>query len=529
MAAGRDARQQVAPGLATGRRSQRTRIALATALALCLLGVFASGASAVIVHLNDGRVLSYQPLRGSPPAAQRFDAFFSNLDYNGGPVMPSNNNYAVYWDPPGAPTYPSDYEPGINRYFEDLAHDSGGHENVDSVSAQYNDAAGQFANYQSRFAGALIDTDPYPANGCTRAAICLTEPQIQAELASYIGAHGLPADLTHMYFVITPPGVESCFEKRGRTCSAGSSKPAYCAFHASFPFGGGEVIWADQPYVTGNPDCDDGDHPNRTTADGALQGGLSHEHNEAITDPEPNGGWADFGSGPGDEEGDKCSFENGPALGTVNGAGYNQVVDGHFYWYQEEWSNQSHSCLQRLTFSGAEPTASFTSQQDAGNEATFDASASTAPGGVARYNWQFNEQSGGPSTPVETTSPVISHAVPVGGFYVVALTVFASNGTSLGTAKTVMIGTPPPPAIHKLTPKSGPVAGGTAVVIEGTNFTEATAVQFGALSAASFTVDSDRVITAVSPAAAKHSGASVSVTTPWGTSAPTRRDRFHFR
>jgi len=27
---------------------------------------------------------------------RRIDAFFSNLDYNGGPEMPSNTNYAVY-------------------------------------------------------------------------------------------------------------------------------------------------------------------------------------------------------------------------------------------------------------------------------------------------------------------------------------------------------------------------------------------------------------------------------------------------
>ena len=29
-------------------------------------------------------------------------------------------------------------------------------------------------------------------------------------------------------------------------------------------------------------------------------------------------------------------------LGTAsNGAKYNQVINGHFYWYQQEWSNQT--------------------------------------------------------------------------------------------------------------------------------------------------------------------------------------------
>jgi hypothetical protein len=527
MAAGTRARRAAAYRRSRRRRRRAPRLVLAGALAICLACVWASGASAVIVHLRGGRVLSYQPLRGHAPATRPFDAFFKNLDYNGGPVMPSNTNYMVYWSPSGASAYPSDYQPGINRYFEDLAHDSGGHGNVDSVSTQYNDAAGQFANYESKFGGALIDTDPYPGSGCTRASICLTDAQLQAELASFVSAHGLPADLTHMYFVITPPGVETCFERRGRECSVGSSAPSFCAYHGNFALGAGEVIYADQPYVSGNEGCDDGNHPNATTADGALEGGLSHEHNEAITDPEPNNAWTDFGSNVSGEEGDKCDNSNGNALGTSKGASYNQVVNGHFYWYQEEWSNQTHRCLQRLTFSGAEPTASFTSTPGAGNEATFDASASTAPGGVARYNWQFNE-SGGPSTPVETTSPVISHSVAVGGFYLVALTVFAGDGTSIGTAHTVQIGSPPPPAIKKLNPKKGSVAGGTTVVITGSNFAGATAVHFGALSAAGFTVNSSGVITAVSPAA-KRGPVDVTVSTPWGTSAPTRRDRFKFR
>ena len=43
----------------------------------------------------------------------------------------SNTNYAVYWRPSNGPAYPADYQPGINRYFSDLAHDSGLATNVD--------------------------------------------------------------------------------------------------------------------------------------------------------------------------------------------------------------------------------------------------------------------------------------------------------------------------------------------------------------------------------------------------------------
>ena len=201
-------------------------------LAVAMLAASASTASAVIVHLESGKALSYQPLRGQPEV-RPFDAFFSNLDYNGGPVMASNTNYTVYWRPSGAPSYPSDYQAGVNQYLTDLAHDSGGHANVDSVATQYNDVAGEFANYDSHFGGALIDTDPYPANGCKQATICLTDEQLRSELAKYVKAQGLPLDIVHEYFLLTPPGVEDCFEANGLECSAGSKRPVYCAYHGN--------------------------------------------------------------------------------------------------------------------------------------------------------------------------------------------------------------------------------------------------------------------------------------------------------
>jgi hypothetical protein len=507
----------------SGARRTRRLAGFATLAMMLLCGILTSGASAVIVHVGPGKTLSYQPLRG---AVRPFDAFFSNLDYNGGPVMASNTNYAFYWDPSGGAAYPAGYTSGLDQYFEDLAHDSGGHQNVDSVSTQFNDAAGEFANYESHFGGMIIDTDPYPANGCKQASKCLTDAQLQAEIKSYVKAHGLPEGLTTEYFLLTPPGVEDCFTASGAECSAGTAKPVYCAYHGNIADGASEIIYSNDPYVTGVEGCDDGNHPNNSPSDGALQGGLSHEHNESITDPEPNNAWTDIG-GSGGEIGDKCGGANGAALGTApDGSPYNQLINGHEYWYQQEWSNQGSACLQRFTFSGAQPTASFTSAAAGGNAVSFNAGASTASGGVAHYNWQFNDGPG-LSTPVESSSPTVTHTFPAGGTYTVALTVFASDGASIGTAQSIVAGTPPAPKVTKLSPTSGPAAGGTTVTITGTGFTGATAVHFGSTEASGFTVKSSTSISATAPGGT--SGIlDVTVTGPAGTSAIVTGDHFKY-
>jgi len=509
-------------GFTAARLRGLTLLVLAL-LATALLSTFAApAAQAVIARLADGRTLSFEAVPG-PRTANPFDQLFTNLDYNGGPVMSSNTNYAVYWSPPGAPAFPADYEGGIDRYLEDLAHDSGGHENVDSVSAQYNDTS-SFAAYDSHFGGALLDSDPYPVNGCAEGAICLSDSQIRAELSAYLSAHGLTADLTHEYFLLTPPGVASCFEG---SCSAGTPHPGFCAYHASLALPAGELIYANVPYLAGTI-CDDGNHPNGTSADASISS-LSHEHNESLTDPEPNTAWTDWATGEttGFEGADKCRVfeaarEFGTPLGTApNGASYNQLINGHEYWTQQEWSNQDHSCMQRFTLSGAQPLASFTSEYTSGSLLTLDASASSAPGGVSAYEWQFNDG----SAPVESTSPTTSHVFPSQGVYDVALTVFAADGTSAGAARNVLVGPATLPSITKIAPRKGPASGGTSVTITGSHLGEATAVRFGALPAASFKASSPNKLSAVAPAGTAGK-LDITVTTPQGTSATVWADHF---
>ena len=264
-------------------------ISLATAV---ILAAGAMNASALILRLH-GKAVSYEPPIGratgqaqTRPPTQTKAATVRLLEYHGGPVMSSNTDYALYWDPTGAAEYPSGYESGLDRYFEDLAHDSGGIQNTDSVLTQYTDAAGEVANYDSHFGGALIDTDPYPANGCSAAPICFTDAQLRTEITKYVEAHKLSMDLQHGVPPLTPPGVESCLEASGRSCSDGTKHAGYCSYHSYISLASAIIVYANDPYVDGM-NCDYGEeHPNNSPSDATIGGGLAHEHSESVTDPE---------------------------------------------------------------------------------------------------------------------------------------------------------------------------------------------------------------------------------------------------
>ena len=111
-------------------------IALAGSLLATPMGTAAAAsppASRATVHPSraPAHPVAYVPLRGAK--ATKFDQVFTNMDYNGGPVMPSNTDYMVMWSPAGLSAYPAGYVSGLKTFFTDLAHDSGGHQNVDSV------------------------------------------------------------------------------------------------------------------------------------------------------------------------------------------------------------------------------------------------------------------------------------------------------------------------------------------------------------------------------------------------------------
>ncbi len=85
-----------------------------------------------------------------------------------------------------------------------------------------------------------------------------------------------------------------------------------------------------------------------------------------------------------------------------------------------------------------------------------------------------------------------------------------------------------PPSVTAVSPASGSALGGTTVIISGSGFTGATAVDFGpSNAAASFVVNSNTQITATSPPGAA-GPVDVTVTTAGGTSLTSPNDRFSY-
>jgi hypothetical protein len=129
---------------------------------------------------------------------------------------------------------------------------------------------------------------------------------------------------------------------------------------------------------------------------------------------------------------------------------------------------------------------------------------------------------------VEATSVTVASSTSI------TATAPAGTGTVNVTVTTTAGTSPPvpadrftyvsPPQLTKISPKTGSVAGGTAVTITGANFV---GVSFGLVPATSFIVKSSTTITAVAPAESA-GAAQISVTTESGTTAPSSADIYKF-
>jgi hypothetical protein len=148
---------------------------------------------------------------------------------------------------------------------------------------------------------------------------------------------GLPTDSTGVYLVLTSSNIS----ERG-FCTQ------FCGFHTAQTINGKDIKWA----FVGNVDkCPSGceiqfpTSPNGDSGADGMANTLSHEIEEAISDPDLNA-WFDSN---GQENGDKCNFNFGVTLIAGNGSQFNQTFGGHNWMLQQNWRNSGGgACAQHL-------------------------------------------------------------------------------------------------------------------------------------------------------------------------------------
>jgi hypothetical protein len=315
---------------------------IGAACAVALAALFSSSAQAKPPIMGLASDIS------SRTAGPFLSARAANLPYGGGPVLHSNHSHLIFWQPAGSGlSYEPGYQTLIERFLQNVAAASHRTDNVYGLTGQYTDSHGPAA-YASTYGGAVLATDRLPPNGCTEPpgigpgwTVCLTDDQLVAEIERVIRAKHLPTAPADIYFLVTPKGLGSCTSSDSNSCALGGSVNGYCGYHSQSP--DGAVLYAVVPYNAVPGHCQsDKPRPNGSTADPTIST-ISHEHSEMVTDPEDDA-WVDSA---GNEDGDLCRADFGPAIGGSGQSAWNEVIGGGHYFLQEEWSNVVGGCEAR--------------------------------------------------------------------------------------------------------------------------------------------------------------------------------------
>jgi PKD repeat protein len=368
-----------------------------------------------------------QPFVGKPP-----------LSYHGGPVMGTTGNpgqvtvVPIYWDP--ASTMGASYENVITGFVQNVALASGAQTNVFSTLLQYG------IDYTMSAGTAIVDTGSFPANGCTPDTgniytdnsgytSCLTDAQIQSEIATVLAHNSLTGDLQHLYVVFLPKGVESCLASsngalNGKCTINNTHSSYYCGYHSNngstiysvMPF----PIYSSQTQKTCGSSTNPANTPNNELDADVEVSTLSGQMMGAITDPEGTA-WYDR---KGHEIDYDCAFRYGSDFNGVSPDGlYNQKINGADYFIQEELSNEdfqaqrSHACVQALDL----PIAGFRfSPRSPRPFRLVQFNAKRTKGNISLYSWNFGDSNTG-------AGQKVTHAYNAPGTYTVTLTVRDAN------------------------------------------------------------------------------------------------------
>jgi hypothetical protein len=178
----------------------------------------------------------------------------------------------------------------------------------------------------------------------------------------------------------------------------------------------------------------------------------------------------------------------------------------------------------QFTYADATPTVTGVSP-NTGSAAGGDTVTITGTGFTNAYDVSFGGLSAAFTVNNDGSITAITPATSADG--TVDVTVTDYGGTSATGASDLFMYADSPPTVTGVSPSTGTAAGNDTVTISGTGLTTASSVYFGGVAAASFTVNGDGSITAVTPAG-NAGTVDVTVSAAGGTSTTGTADQFTY-
>jgi hypothetical protein len=240
------------------------------------------------------------------------------MQYHGGPIMLGTTGIYYIW-------YGNWSGNSATTILTDLAKSIGGSPYFNINTTYYNGAGTKVSNAVA-YKGST--TDNY-SRGTS-----LSDAAIEAVVSDAITSGRLPKDTNAVYFVLTSSDV---------TASSGFCSQ-YCGWHTSGTISGSDIKYS----FIGNPDRCPSSCEQQTTGPNGNAGAdgmasiLSHELEEAVTDPDLNA-WYDR---TGYENADKCAWTFGSTYTTSNGAKANMKLGTRDYLIQQNWVNTTNACAK---------------------------------------------------------------------------------------------------------------------------------------------------------------------------------------
>ncbi len=248
----------------------------------------------------------------------------TNITLHGGPVMLNTVNMYYIW----YGDWSQGTGPAAQPILVNLAQSIGG-SNYFGINKTYYNSANVHVSGNVAYMGST--TDAYSQGpGSTS----LSDAQILniVTLALNNHAFGANPDPNGIYFVLTSADVHKSGFLTG-----------YCGWHTHATFGGVDVKYSfvGDPSTQGAANCSQQvPGPNGNSGADAMSSVISHELEEATTDPDLNA-WYDRS---GAENADKCAWTFGTTSTAGNGASYNVTLGGTKYLIQQNLSASTQKC-----------------------------------------------------------------------------------------------------------------------------------------------------------------------------------------